>query len=182
MLFEPTHIPDVIIITPEVISDERGWFMETYSQRAFAEAGLPTEFKQDNISISKRGTLRGLHYQMEQPQGKLVQALEGEIYNLSLDIRASSPTFGKWHGCLLSAENKKSVYLPPGFAHGILAISPIARVLYKVTQYYHPQSQRTIYWKDPTLAIPWSLPEGAQMLLSPRDRSAPILQNAEVFE
>lgn len=176
-----TNIPDVLIITPDVYSDERGYFMETYNQREFSAAGIPTDFKQDNFSSSKLGTVRGLHYQLEQTQGKLICALVGEVYNVALDIRGSSPTFGKWVGWVLSAESKQTMWVPPGFAHGLMALSPVAEVMYKTTDHYHPRSQRSIYFNDPDLAIPWPITDPARIMLSDRDRNAPMLKDAEVF-
>jgi len=181
LIIERADLNEVLLITPEVYTDERGFFMETYNQREFAALGISTEFKQDNFSSSTYGTLRGLHYQLERPQGKLIRVLAGEIYNVGLDARGSSPTFGQWVGCILSAHSRTMMWLPPGFAHGLLALSPVAEIMYKTTDYYHPQSQRSIFWNDPALAIPWPIVEGMEVLLSERDRTAPMFAEAVVF-
>lgn len=182
MRFERTNIPDVVILTPDIYADERGFFMESFNRREYLEVGIYEEFVQDNISSSKYGTVRGLHYQMEQTQGKLVRALVGEVYDIAVDIRASSKTFGQWVGCVLSAEQHNAIWVPPGFAHGFLALSPIAQVMYKTTDYYHPKSQRSIRWNDPALNIPWPVAEGMRILITDKDANAPVLADAEVFK
>lgn len=181
MRLEIANIPEVWIIEPEVYTDERGFFMETFNQREMEEAGIRYDFVQDNLSHSRLGTLRGLHYQIQHPQGKLIRVLVGEIYNLALDMRSSSVTFGKWIGYKLSSESKKSIWVPPGFAHGLLALSPAAEVMYKTTDYYDPHSQRTVLWNDPTLGIEWPIPFGVQILLSERDHKAPPFALAEPY-
>jgi dTDP-4-dehydrorhamnose 3,5-epimerase len=157
MRFIPTTIPDVILIEPKIFADERGFILESYQKQRFAEAGIPFEFVQDNHSKSQQGVLRGLHYQIQQTQGKLIRIVAGEIFDVAVDIRKSSPTFGKWVGSYLSAENKKMLWVPAGFAHGFYVTSPEAEVLYKATDYYAPQWERTILWNDPTLQIDWPI-------------------------
>lgn len=154
MKFTPTAIPDVILIEPRVFGDSRGFFMETYQAKLFAQAGIQADFVQDNHSGSQRGILRGLHYQIQQPQDKLVRVIAGEVYDVVVDIRRSSPTFGKWFGIILSAENKLQLWIPKGFAHGFYVTSEWAEFSYKVTDYYAPEWERTLKWDDPDLAIP----------------------------
>jgi dTDP-4-dehydrorhamnose 3,5-epimerase len=181
MEFIPTAIPDVIIIKPKVFKDDRGFFMESYQKQAFSEAGLPPEFVQDNHSSSQLGTLRGLHYQLTHTQGKLVRVVIGEIYDVAVDLRKSSPYFGKWVGAYLSAENKHQLWIPPGFGHGFFATTSQADVLYKATDYYDKQGERCILWNDPDLAINWPIPSGFTPLISEKDASAPKFKEAEVF-
>lgn len=181
MRIENTNIPEVLILVPEITSDERGFFLETYNQRELKEHGIAYSFVQDNLSHSTFGTLRGLHYQMIQTQGKLVRAVTGEVFNVALDMRRSSKSFGKWVGLILSAESKKSLWVPPGFAHGLLALSQMAEVMYKTTDYYHPQSQRSVRWNDPSVGIAWPIPQGMPVKLSEKDRSAPLFSDAETF-
>ena len=153
-----TEIADVLILEPKVFADDRGFFFESFNQRVFESAvGGPITFVQDNHSRSKKNVLRGLHYQDEQPQGKLVRAVSGTIYDVAVDIRPKSPTFGRWVGVELSADNKRQLWIPPGLAHGFLVVSETAEVLYKATDYYAPAHERTILWNDPTLAIAWPL-------------------------
>lgn len=153
-----TEIADVLILEPKVFADDRGFFFESFNQRVFeAAVGSPVTFVQDNHSKSKKNVLRGLHYQVEQPQGKLVRAVSGTIYDVAVDIREKSPTFGRWVGVELSADNKRQLWIPPGLAHGFLVVSETAEVLYKATDYYAPAHERTILWNDPTLAIDWPL-------------------------
>jgi dTDP-4-dehydrorhamnose 3,5-epimerase len=153
-----TEIADVLILEPKVFADDRGFFFESFNQRVFeAAVGGPVTFVQDNHSRSKKNVLRGLHYQVEQPQGKLVRAVSGTIYDVAVDIREKSPTFGRWVGVELSADNKRQLWIPPGLAHGFLVVSETAEVLYKATDYYAPAHERTILWNDPTLAIAWPL-------------------------
>lgn len=177
----PSAIPDVILIEPAVFRDERGFFFESYQRRRFAELGIPFEFVQDNHSRSVRGVLRGLHYQIRQAQGKLVRVIAGEIFDVAVDIRKGSPTFGQWVGDYLSAENKRMIWVPPGFAHGFLVISPEAEVIYKTTDYYAPQWERTIAWNDPVLNIRWPL-EGISPIVSAKDAAGKLLADAEIFE
>lgn len=181
MQFIPTKIPDVILIEPKVFSDERGFFLESYQKKRFAEAGIHADFVQDNHSKSQKGTLRGLHYQIQQTQGKLVRVIVGEIFDVAVDIRRESPTFGKWVGDHLSAENKKMLWVPARFAHGFYVTSPEAEVLYKATDYYAPQWERTIVWNDPTIGINWPFGD-ISPLLSPKDVTGKLFSEAEVFE
>ena len=181
MIFQPTEIPEVIIIKPRVFEDNRGFFMESYQKQRFFKAGIDYEFVQDNHSSSQIYALRGLHYQVTHAQGKLVRAVVGEIYDVAVDLRKSSPSFGRWIGAYLSAENKHQLWIPPGFGHGFLALSERSDVLYKATDYYHKESERCIRWDDPNLAIEWPIPEGEKPLISTKDANAPLLQEAEVF-
>lgn len=174
-------IPDVILIEPAVFRDERGFFFESYQRQRFAEIGIPFEFVQDNHSKSVQGVLRGLHYQIQQPQGKLVRVVVGEIFDVAVDIRKGSPTFGQWVGDYLSAENKRMIWIPPGFAHGFLVTSSEAEVIYKTTDYYAPQWERTIAWNDPALNIRWPL-ENISPIISAKDAAGALLVNAETFE
>ncbi|NEQ48933.1 MAG: dTDP-4-dehydrorhamnose 3,5-epimerase [Leptolyngbya sp. SIO3F4] len=177
----PTSIPDVLIIEPEVFGDERGFFYESFNQQKFSEkTGLFCQFVQDNHSRSKQGILRGLHYQIEQAQGKLVRAIAGEIYDVAVDIRRNSTTFGRWVGAILSAENKQQLWIPPGFAHGFYVLSSSADVLYKTTDYYAPQHERSILWNDTVLAIKWPLADSSP-ILSAKDQQASTFAMAEVF-
>jgi len=178
----PTEIPDVLIIEPKVFGDERGFFFESFNHRVFAEkTGVNSEFVQDNHSRSVKNVLRGLHYQMENPQGKLLRVILGEIFDVAVDIRKSSPTFGQSVSCILSAENKRQFWVPPGFAHGFLVISDIAEVLYKTTEYYAPQHERAILWNDPELAIAWPLAEN-NPILSAKDEAGKHLKTADFYE
>lgn len=177
-----TSIPDVVIIEPQVFGDERGFFMETYQARRFAEAGIGANFVQDNHSGSRRGILRGLHYQIRYPQGKLLRAPVGEVYDVAVDIRRSSPTFGQWVGVTLSAENCRQIYVPPGFAHGFYVLSEWAELIYKADDYYAPEWERAILWNDPALNISWPLIEGLAPLLSPKDTRGLLLDQAELFD
>jgi dTDP-4-dehydrorhamnose 3,5-epimerase len=180
MIVIQTDIPDVLIIEPKVFGDDRGFFLESFNQSQFSErTGLNVSFVQDNHSRSIRNVLRGLHYQIQQPQGKLVRAVVGEILDVAVDIRRSSPTFGKSVSCLLSAENKRQLWVPPGMAHGFLVLSDIAEVLYKATDYYAPQYERSILWNDPDLGIDWNLTDSP--ILSLKDKEAALLKDAEVY-
>lgn len=181
MNLTPTSLPEVLLIEPKVFEDERGFFFESYQKQKFSEAGIPFDFVQDNHSRSGQGTLRGLHYQIRQPQGKLVRVIAGEIFDVAVDIRRSSPTFGKWAGDYLSAENKKMLWVPPGFAHGFYVTSFEAEVLYKATDYYAPQWERSIAWNDPTVKIDWPL-QGDAPILSAKDSAAKFLNDAEIYE
>lgn len=182
MLFEPMMIPDVILITPQMHGDERGFFMETYQAQRFGAAGLPFIYVQDNHSGSQHGTLRGLHYQVRQPQGKVVRVISGEIYDVAVDLRRWSPSFSKWVAMELSAKNKLEIWVPPGFAHGFYVISDWAEIVYKATDYYAPEWERTLLWNDPTLNISWPIPAGEQPILSPRDQQGKLFTEAEVYE
>jgi len=179
--FSRTAIDDVILIEPKVFSDARGFFLESYQKRHFTQAGIPSDFVQDNHSKSHQSTLRGLHYQIKQPQGKLIRVISGEIFDVAVDIRRYSPTFGKWVGDYLSAENKKMLWVPPGFAHGFYITSTEAEVLYKATDYYAPQWERSIIWNDPTINISWPI-QNKVPILSPRDEAGKLLSEAEVFD
>ena len=175
-----TALPGLLLIEPDVFADARGLFFESYNHRRFEEAtGIRAPFVQDNQSTSARHVLRGLHYQVSRPQGKLVRALAGEIFDVAVDLRKSSPTFGRWAGTVLSAENRKQVWIPEGFAHGFLALSESAEILYKVTDYYAPERERTIRWDDPALAIDWPLPTAP--ILSAKDAAGQLLADAELF-
>lgn len=176
----PQAIPDVMLLEPNVLADERGFFFESFNQTAFeASTGLRRDFVQDNHSHSARGVLRGLHYQVTQTQGKLVRVCAGEIYDVAVDLRRDSSTFGKWVVAILSAENKRQLWIPEGFAHGFLTLSDSADVLYKATAYYAPQYQRCIRWDDPALAIPWPCQHAP--LLSAKDRTGASLADAETY-
>ncbi|HEY9295368.1 MAG TPA: dTDP-4-dehydrorhamnose 3,5-epimerase [Phormidium sp.] len=176
----PTEIPDVLLIEPQVFGDSRGFFFESYNQQSFSEkSGVKVDFVQDNHSRSSQNVLRGLHYQIEQPQGKLVRVVSGEVFDIAVDIRKSSPTFGQWVGYLLSAENKRQLWIPAGFAHGFLVVSEVAEVLYKATDYYAPQHERCILWNDPDLAITWPLK--AEPILSAKDQAGKPFKDAEIF-
>ncbi len=174
-----TAIPDVFVIAPKVFGDERGFFMESYNQRTMQALGLNQEFVQDNHSRSARGVLRGLHYQIEQPQGKLVRVVAGEVFDVAVDLRRSSPTFGKWVGMTLSAENKRMAWIPPGFAHGFYVVSEHAEFLYKTTHYYAPEHERTLSWNDPAIGIQWPLM--GEPKLSAKDQVGLTLTQAETF-
>lgn len=182
MKFSPASIQDIIIIQPQVFGDERGFFMETYRAQRFAEHGIPTDFVQDNHSGSRQGTLRGLHYQIRQPQGKLVRVVAGEIFDVAVDLRRHSPTFGRWEGIHLSAQNKLQVWIPPGFAHGFYVLSEWAEVVYKTTSYYAPEWERTLLWNDPEVGIRWPLLGDQPPIISAKDAQGKPLRQAEVFE
>jgi dTDP-4-dehydrorhamnose 3,5-epimerase len=174
-----TAIPDVVILQPQVHGDRRGFFLESWNRSAFADAGIDAEFVQDNHSRSSRGTLRGLHYQVQQTQGKLVRVAAGAVFDVAVDLRRSAPTFGQWVGAILSDENQEFLWVPPGFAHGFLVLSETADFLYKCTDYYAPEHERSIAWNDPDLAIDWPVPAGVDLLLSDRDRKAGAFRDAE---
>lgn len=176
----PTAIHDVLLLEPRVFSDDRGYFFESFNARDFRErTGLAVEFVQDNHSMSVKGVLRGLHYQIKHPQGKLLRALKGSVFDVAVDLRKSSPTFGRWVGAVLSAENRRQLWIPPGFAHGFLALSDEAEVLYKITDYWYPEHERTLSWKDPTLAIAW--PVEGEPRLAPKDVDGKLFSEIEVF-
>ena len=181
MDFKATKIPEVIIIEPTVHGDERGFFMETFRAGEFAAAGIDGSFVQDNHSGSVQGTLRGLHYQIKQVQGKLLQVTQGEIFDVAVDLRRSSPTFGNWVGEVLSLDNKKQLWIPPGFAHGFYVMSEWANVIYKTTDYYAPEWDRTLLWNDVEIGIEWPLIDGADPLVSEKDSKGMLLRDAEVF-
>ncbi len=176
-----TRIPGVVVIEPQVFGDERGFFMETWQAARFADAGLPSAFVQDNHSRSRRGTLRGLHYQMNRPQGKLVRCVIGAVYDVAVDLRRSSATFGQWVGELLSAENRRQMWVPAGFAHGFLVLSESADFVYKCTDYYDPASEHCLLWNDPDVGIDWSVPAGVDLLLSGKDKAGVLLREAKHY-
>ena len=176
-----TAIPDVLVVEPKVFGDDRGFFFESFNARDFERAtGLKPEFVQDNHSRSVKNVLRGLHYQIKQPQGKLVRVVLGEVFDVAVDLRKSSETFGRWVGVRLSAENKKQLWIPEGFAHGFMVVSEVAEFLYKATDYYAPEHERSLLWSDPRVAVDWPL-EGVQPLLSPKDTTGRELADCEVF-
>jgi len=182
MNFFPTAIPEVVRIEPHVFDDSRGYFLETYRADRMAAAGIPDHFVQDNHSGSRKNTLRGMHYQIRQAQGKLVRAVSGEVFDVAVDLRRSSPTYGLWVGEVLSADNKKMLWMPPGFAHGFYVLSDWAEVLYKATEYYSAEWERTLIWNDPTISIRWPIPIGAEPVLSLKDASGARLADVEVYE
>jgi dTDP-4-dehydrorhamnose 3,5-epimerase len=177
----PTAIPDVLLIEPVVHGDERGFFLETWREARYREVGVPTEFVQDNHSRSVEGTLRGLHYQIEQAQGKLVYTVTGAIWDVAVDLRRSSPTFGKWVGTLLSDQNHHQLWVPAGFAHGFYVLSPAADVTYKCTEPYAGPHERCIRWDDPDLAVDWPLPDGRPPILSPKDLAGLPFRDAPTY-
>jgi dTDP-4-dehydrorhamnose 3,5-epimerase len=180
MRITATAIPDVLEIDPTVHGDERGFFMETFRADVFARAGIKRPFVQDNHSASGRNVLRGLHYQIQQPQGKLVRVVRGSVFDVAVDLRKSSRTFGQWAGTVLSAENKRQLWVPEGFAHGFLVLEDNTEFVYKCTDYYAPEHERSLLWDDPAVAIDW--PElDAPPILSAKDASAPVLEQAELF-
>ncbi len=176
----PTEIPDVLIIEPQVYGDDRGFFLESFNQKDFQEkTGVNTTFVQDNHSMSLKNVLRGLHYQIPNPQGKLVRVVSGSVFDVAVDARKSSPTFGQWVSCVLSAENKRIFWVPEGFAHGFLVLSDRAEFLYKTTNYYYPQYEKTILWNDADLGIDWPLE--TPPILSPKDQAGQPFKSVEVF-
>lgn len=181
MEFRATAIADVVLIEPRIFTDARGFFMETWQERQFAAAGIAARFVQDNHSRSVRGTLRGLHYQVQQPQGKLVRVVTGTVYDVVVDLRRSSATFGRWYGTVLSESNHHMLWVPPGMAHGMLVLSEQADFLYRCTDFYAPQYERSVRWDDPELGIGWPLAAGELPLLSAKDASAPLFAAAEYF-
>lgn len=176
-----TEIPDVLIIEPQIFGDERGFFFESYNETAFLEkAGISKRFVQDNHSRSAKNVLRGLHYQIKQPQGKLVRVVQGSVFDVAVDLRKSSKTFGQWVGARLSAENKQQLWIPPGFAHGFVVLSEYADFLYKTTDFYAPQHERCIIWNDPHIGIAWQIQ--AEPILSGKDKAGKLLPDAQVYE
>lgn len=166
---ETCHIEGLKVITPEVHGDARGYFVETYHKQAYSEAGITEEFVQDNQSASKRGVLRGLHFQIEHAQSKLVRVISGEVFDVAVDMREGSPTYGQWYGVVLSAENMKQFYIPKHFAHGFLVLSEYAEFCYKVTDFYHPNDESGIIYNDPDIGIEWPIPEGMELIMSDKD-------------
>jgi dTDP-4-dehydrorhamnose 3,5-epimerase len=183
MQVTPTRLPEVLLIEPSAIADARGFFMESWNQRVFDEAvGTAVRFVQDNHSQSPRGVLRGLHYQLKHPQGKLVRVVSGRVFDVAVDLRRSSPRLGRWVGVELSAENCRQMWVPPGFAHGLLVLSERADVLYKVSEYHHPEDDHSLAWDDPHVAVQWPLDElGSAPTLSDRDRSAAHWDTAPLY-
>jgi dTDP-4-dehydrorhamnose 3,5-epimerase len=181
MTVTATSLPEVLLLTPVIYRDGRGAFLETYNERAMAQAGLPTVWRQDNFSLSRKNVVRGIHYQIAQPQGKLVRATHGTVLDVAVDLRRSSPAFGKHVAVELSGENGLSLWIPAGFGHGFVVLSDVAGFAYKVTDYYSPAGERTIAWDDPDLAIPWPL-SAADAIVSEKDRQGTRLRDSEVFE
>ena len=177
----PTHIPDLLILEPKVFGDARGFFFESFNQQDFNQAtGLNVQFVQDNHSRSAQGVLRGLHYQLQQPQGKLVRVVRGAVFDVAVDIRRSSPTFGQWVGCELSEDNHRQFWVPPGFAHGFVVLSDSAEFLYKTTDYWYPEHERSLLWNDPAIGIDWPL--DGPPLLAAKDAAGKLLAEAECFD
>ena len=181
MKFTPTSIPDVVLIEPRIHEDSRGFFMETWQAKRYHENGIDAQFVQSNHSRSSRGTLRGLHYQVQQSQGKLVRVICGEVFDVAVDLRKSSPTFGQWTAVTLSDENKCLVWIPPGFAHGFLVLSEYADFEYRCTDYYAPQHERTICWDDPDIGITWPSSGSQDLSLSAKDSAGTALKDAETY-
>lgn len=181
MKITPTELPDVLLLEPQVFGDHRGFFMETFRQSLFDELLPGIRFVQDNHSLSSQGILRGLHYQLNQPQGKLVRVIQGEIYDVAVDLRRSSATFGRSVGVVLSAENKRQLWVPPGFAHGFYVISETAEMVYKCSDYYAPDDEHSLLWNDPALAIEWPLMAG-EPVLSDKDRNGRLLKDVPVYD
>ena len=177
----PTHIPDLLIIEPRIFGDDRGFFFESYNEKSFAEkTGISPKFVQDNHSLSLKNVLRGLHYQIQEIQGKLVRVISGEVLDIAVDIRRSSPTFGQWASCLLSGENKRQFWVPEGFAHGFVVLSDSAEFLYKTTNYYAPQYDRVILWNDPDIGVDWQLK--GEPILSDKDKAGKRFKEADLFD
>lgn len=177
--FTKTGIEGLVVVEPKVFGDNRGYFMETYNYNDFKAAGLDMVFVQDNQSKSKKGVLRGLHFQKKNPQGKLVRVVSGEVYDVAVDLRKGSDTYGKWYGVLLSAENKKQFYVPEGFAHGFVVMSETAEFFYKCTRFYDPSDEGGLMWNDPEIGIDWPVPENAELLLSEKDQHHQPLKDFE---
>jgi len=180
MNFTQLSIPEIVLITPLVFHDERGFFFESWQKKVFAEAGIHADFVQDNHSRSIKNVLRGLHYQIRQPQGKLIRVITGEVFDVAVDLRRSSSTFGQWAGAILSSENFQMLWIPPGFAHGFLVLSDTAEFVYKATDFYAPQYERSIRWDDPQIQIDWPL-QGQTPILSNKDANGTLFHDAEVF-
>ena len=179
----PTALPEVLILQPQVHGDTRGFFLESFNQRDFERAtGVQAQFVQDNHSLSRRGVLRGLHYQLQRPQGRLVRVVAGTVFDVAVDLRRSSAHFGKWVGAIISAENHQQIWIPPGFAHGFLVLSETAEFLYKTTDYYAPEYERSLLWNDPDIGIAWPLENGQTPLLAAKDAAALPLAQAECYD
>jgi dTDP-4-dehydrorhamnose 3,5-epimerase len=181
MKFIPTRLPEVVLIEPRVFEDSRGFFMETWEAKKFAAGGIHAEFVQDNHSASRQWVLRGLHYQLRQPQGKLVRVTSGEVFDVAVDMRRSSPTCGRWVAERLSAANRRMLWIPPGFAHGFLALSERVDFMYKCTDFYDPASERTLLWNDVDLRIEWPIPPGTEPLITAKDLAGSKLSEAECY-
>ena len=181
MNFKPTRLPEVVVVEPKVFEDARGSFMETWEANKFAAGGIDVPFVQDNHSVSCRWVLRGMHYQIQHAQGKLVRVVHGEVFDVAVDMRRSSPTFGQWVGETLSGANRRMLWIPPGFAHGFLALSENVEFLYKVTDFYHPSAERTLLWNDSSAGIRWPLPPGVEPLVADKDRRGLGLHEIECF-
>lgn len=179
MKITETDLPGCVVVEPRVFGDARGAFWESWNRPKFAALGLDFEVMQSNVSVSERGVLRGLHYQIQQPQGKLVRVVAGEVFDVAVDLRRSSPSFGRWTGVLLNAENKRQLWIPEGFAHGFVVLSETAEFLYKTTDYYAPEHERSLLWNDPELGIDWPLDTPPQ--LSAKDQAGKLLRDAELF-
>ena len=180
MRIEETSLPGVLLLEPKVFGDARGFFLETFRRQTFEQAGIPGEFVQDNLSQSCRGTLRGLHYQIRNPQGKLVQVFAGEIFDVAVDLRKNSPTFGRWTGATLSGDNHLQLWIPPGFAHGFCVLSESALMFYKCTDTYHPEHERTLMWNDPGVGIDWPL--NGEPVLSEKDQRGLPFDQLECYD
>jgi dTDP-4-dehydrorhamnose 3,5-epimerase len=180
MKVTPTNVAGALVLEPRVFEDDRGFFLESYNEKTFAEVGIAERFVQDNHSHSKRGVLRGLHYQIQKSQGKLVRVVSGEVLDVFLDLRKSSPSFGRWHSVKLTGENRRQAWIPAGLAHGFYVLSESAHVLYKSTEFYFPELERTILWNDPELKIEWN--NASEPFLSTKDRKGAPFRDAEVFE
>jgi dTDP-4-dehydrorhamnose 3,5-epimerase len=177
----PTAIPDVLVLEPKVFGDARGFFFESFNERDFREkTGVDADFVQDNHSKSVKGVLRGLHYQIQHPQGKLVRVVQGRVFDVAVDLRKSSPTFGRWAGAVLDAETHRQMWVPPGFAHGFVVLSDAAEFLYKTTDYWYPEHERSLLWNDPALGIDWPIDFAPQ--LAAKDAAGKLLQDADLFE
>lgn len=181
MQFIPTAIADVVVVEPRVFGDARGFFMETWERAKFAAGGIDVDFVQDNHSGSGRWVLRGLHYQLRRPQGKLVRVTQGEVFDVAVDLRKASPTFGRWHGERLSAQNRRMLWIPPGFAHGFLTLTDAVEFQYKCTDFYDPSGERSILWNDPDIGIEWPIPAGVNPLVSAKDAAASGFAAAEYY-
>ena len=181
MEFEPTRLPEVILIRPRLLGDPRGFFFEAWHEERFRQAGIVARFVQENHSQSVRDTVRGLHFQLKQPQGKLVRVTHGEVFDAVVDVRRSSPRFGQWVSIVLSETNHTLLWVPPGFAHGYMALTERIDFVYKCTDYYAPQHERAIRWDDPHIGVQWPVPAGGVPILSPKDAGAPSLKDADTF-
>ena len=181
MEFEQTGLPGIVKIVPTVHEDSRGFFVENWQSKKFSQCGIDAAFVQENFSHSKQGTLRGIHYQIKQPQGRLVRVVQGKVFDVSIDLRRSSPHFGQWTGEILSAENGHQLWVPPGFGHGFLVLSETAGFQYNCTDFYAPEFDRSIRWDDPAIGIDWPLPKGESPLLSEKDEAAPNMKDAELY-